>query len=145
MEDLQKFLNKVEALENEFHVIRNHLDTTYKTAPNWAEYKKNTDDLRKKVEEAIKQTVHPVSGILHEVIYHSQQIEGALGKIERGINEVDEITYHVEKLKELFSNFEDAKDKLKKLERDLDDMEEDIKEEKDLQTTVPKVGNYNEV
>jgi predicted nucleic acid-binding Zn-ribbon protein len=130
-DELKKFTGEIEGLSGEYRKLRDDFDKPGNLSDSDLDgFQKRVDVLREKHKELDMKTVNPAKGVLRIISYHTEQIEMALGKIERGINNVGELEYQTEALKELFEQFDDAKHDLKMIDSDLDDIEKDIRGER---------------
>jgi DNA repair ATPase RecN len=127
--DLKAFQKEVSLLVKEYDKIRGEFDKS--GTADLGKFQSDLEEIQYKQEKLKKEIVNPVkSGALHEVGYHSEQIQMRLKKIEQGIDDTGEIETHLESLKKLFSDYEETKKELQRLGTDLEAMEEDIKEER---------------
>jgi chromosome segregation ATPase len=65
--------------------------------------------------------------LFHDLRLQSESIEKYLGKIERGINVVGNLEYHVDQIKKVFEEIEDAESSIKSKEDDIESEEKDLK------------------
>lgn len=91
---------------------------------------KDTENLKAEVEKQVG-----VKTPIKEIPYHVEQIQKALGKIRVGVDATHDVEDHLSELKKLFGKVEEAKDNIKELLSDLEDLEKDIDWEKNKKKT----------
>jgi len=130
-DELKKLEDELEGLQKEYDKLRGKFDRSGNlTDIELDKYQQDLKVLREKYDILDKQTLNPVKGPLRIVSYHSEQIQMALGKIEKGINKTGELEHQTEALKSLFERYEEVEHSLKGLNDDFGDMEDDIQDER---------------